>query len=230
MNLYVCILSHACIIHYFSKYQYRTKACEFYSESYLVDSNHLLTYKRSLRFSDIFRMTSQIKEFICQILFTRSVAGLKSLYLPIHITTATSVKETSSPEILIPTKAHADENESIQWFSQPATPKMDTSAISYKTTDNQTEHNLFEFIATLSEYRMYRFFAHYFVYITSVPGLITNPLTIYLSLTIQPQTSSEVYMLILGMTDLLNFFIRLLILKIGISNDVSWTDWSCKLL
>lgn len=49
-----------------------------------------------------------------------------------------------------------------------------------------------------SEYMVYVFLEKYFMYITSFPGLITNPLSIYVSLKMRPFTTSELHMFALG--------------------------------
>lgn len=76
---------------------------------------------------------------------------------------------------------------------------------SYETQSNKslqhvTAVNDRNSIVHFLEYRVYSFFVNYCVYITSVPGLLTNPLTIYLALKIQPQSTSELYMKFLAVS------------------------------
>lgn len=80
---------------------------------------------------------------------------------------------------------------------------------------------------TLKEYKMFIFFYEYFVYITSVPGLITNPITVYLSTKIEPRTTTELYMFTLGITDLVVVTIRMAF-RILLTYNFFWNDVSCK--
>lgn len=103
-----------------------------------------------------------------------------------------------------------------------------SSNVTYSDNDlqNATADSSGDFNSILEqfiEYRMYKFFVDYFVYVTSVPGLVTNPLTIYLAFKITPQGTSELYMKILGATDLLN-----VIMKIISFQSLYWTDLTCK--
>lgn len=79
----------------------------------------------------------------------------------------------------------------------------------------------------LPEYRVYDFVNKYFVLFTSIPGIFTNPLVIYISLTIKPYTTSELHMLFLGTTDLFVVMIRLLIYSLQ-TFKVPLTDQLCR--
>lgn len=61
----------------------------------------------------------------------------------------------------------------------------------------------------LTEYKVRTLIVSFFPYITSIPGLITNPLTIHVAISIKPYTTSELHMLLLGVTDLLVVIVRL---------------------
>lgn len=81
----------------------------------------------------------------------------------------------------------------------------------------------------LPEYKAYMFFKTYFVYITSVPGLVTNPMCIYIALNIRPRTTAEIHMFALGVTDCLVVSLRLLLLLLRQTKH-QWTNISCKLM
>lgn len=76
------------------------------------------------------------------------------------------------------------------------------------------------------EYKMFTFVNNYFMLLTSIPGIITNPLTIFVSLKIIPQKTSELHMLFLGSTDLCVVMLRLLIYSLNIFK-VPLTDQLC---
>lgn len=81
----------------------------------------------------------------------------------------------------------------------------------------------------LSEYRALMFFVDYFTYITSVPGIFTNALTIFVALKIHPRSTSELHMLLLGCTDFQVVSVRLAIHILRMLK-YNWTDVSCKIL
>lgn len=73
------------------------------------------------------------------------------------------------------------------------------------TTANSTyltRNLIYHHYKQLPAYLVYGFFFTYSIYITSIPGLITNSLTIYVSTKITPRTTSELNMFVLGATDL----------------------------
>lgn len=72
------------------------------------------------------------------------------------------------------------------------------------------------------EYRIYVLLSSYFVYVTSVPGLLNNPLTINLAFRLRLQSTSEQYMKIIGVTDLFNVVMRIVFYQ-----PIPWTDIEC---
>lgn len=81
----------------------------------------------------------------------------------------------------------------------------------------------------LAEYKAFYFLITYSTYITSIPGFVTNPLSVFFALKIRPKTTSEVHMLVLGITDFFLVFTRTTINAMRNFN-YHWTDFSCKLL
>lgn len=79
------------------------------------------------------------------------------------------------------------------------------------------------------EYRVYKFIRKYFVYLTSFPGLITNPLTIYVARNISPQSTSEIHMFVIGITDLVLVSLRFTYHLLE-QFEYQWTNISCKIL
>lgn len=82
-------------------------------------------------------------------------------------------------------------------------------------------------ITSWIEYKLANFLHKYFIYITSMPGVITNTLTIYLTTVIRPRSTTELYMFVLGVTDILVVCLRMtfnsmLVLK------YAFTDAACK--
>lgn len=98
-------------------------------------------------------------------------------------------------------------------FSTERTTAFDMSLSSgipkYNEHSQEMTISIKEYMMSLPIYNVVYFFANYFVYITSIPGLITNPLTIYLSAKIRPQTTCELYMMFLGITDLMVVVMRI---------------------
>lgn len=118
--------------------------------------------------------------------------------------------------------------------NEEATFSDDHIMLTNKTTTNVYEDptnitHLVHFIdyKTLPEYEVYSFFTTYFLFFTTVPGLLTNPLSIYVALKLRPQTTSELHMFVLGVTDFFVVLTRLTIhiLRLG---QYRWTDMSCK--
>lgn len=151
----------------------------------------------------------------------------KGLHLPFELTT---LNEASTPETHVAPSGRLNEYENTSLTNQPVTQQTDVNFTSDKTPDNKTEQDVFVYISSLPEYCIYKFLATYFVYITSIPGLVTNPLTIYLSLKLHPQTTSELYMFLLGITDFLNVAMRIIVLGMGNLINIFQTDWSCRVL
>lgn len=98
---------------------------------------------------------------------------------------------------------------------------LNTSLPSTKSTQTNLQQ--------LPEYRVYVFITKYFILFTSIPGIFTNPLIIYVSLKIRPYTTVELHMLFLGITDLLVITFRLLIYSIQIFK-IPLTDQLCRSL
>lgn len=105
--------------------------------------------------------------------------------------------------------------------------KYGYTEIPTKKVTGQNTKTLADIILNLTVYKVYRFIDRNFVYITSVPGLITNPLTIYLAAVMKPRTTSEIYMFVLGVTDFLVVLLRLSI-KIMVQSNYQWTDLICR--
>lgn len=84
-------------------------------------------------------------------------------------------------------------------------------------------------ILSSTEYKRFYFFNHHFFYFTTIPGLITNPLTIYLSSIIRPFGTFELHMCVLGTTDLAVVVNRLVFNILNVT-EFYWTDLLCKLI
>lgn len=82
---------------------------------------------------------------------------------------------------------------------------------------------------SLPEYKAYIFIINYYNYITSVPGLFTNPLVVYVSLKSRPFSPSKLHMFVLGVTDFLVVSTRI-IPSVFDHFMFQWTDASCKIL
>lgn len=85
------------------------------------------------------------------------------------------------------------------------------------------------YITSMPEYKAYIYLTRYFVFITSFPGFVTNPLTVVLSFTIKPHGTSEIYMFVLGLADFSVVCLRLTIRTLE-NVGYSWTEISCKIL
>lgn len=94
------------------------------------------------------------------------------------------------------------------------------------TSFERDSYNL-AYYRTLPEYKAYLFFIDYFFYFTSIPGLITNPLSIYVAVKIHPTTTSEVHMCVLGIADTFVVSTRI-ILNLLRFYEFKWTDITCK--
>lgn len=131
----------------------------------------------------ISEMANQIKVIICLLSLLEGVYFEKDLHLPFELTT---LNETSTPETHIAPSGRLNEYENTSRTHHPVT-RTDVNLTSDKTPDNKTEQDVFVYtcISSLPEYRIYTFIDTYFVYITPVPGMVTNPLTLKL----QPQTT-----------------------------------------
>lgn len=106
-------------------------------------------------------------------------------------------------------------------------PELETKL--YNSTENYiplAQYNTAD-LTLLPEYKIYYIFSKYLIYLTTVPGLITNPITIYISLKSVPFTPSELHMLVLGFTDLFVVSIRTLLHCLKLMEFV-WTDATCK--
>lgn len=101
----------------------------------------------------------------------------------------------------------------------------------YNTSTTTPEQRVTNYINYLemSEFKIYVFLVLYSRYFTSLPGMITNPMTVYFSWKIRPFSTSEMHMLILGVTDLFVVITRTTI-NVMASLNYMWTDVSCKLL
>ncbi|KAL4232782.1 hypothetical protein ACF0H5_007469 [Mactra antiquata] len=80
-----------------------------------------------------------------------------------------------------------------------------------------------------TEYQVYLFVNNYFVYFTTLPGFITNPLCIIVSLHVKPFRTSELYMLTLGITDWVHVIARFTLRQLTYFN-VEQTNFVCKLI
>lgn len=80
---------------------------------------------------------------------------------------------------------------------------------------------------SLLEYKVYMFFVKYFLYITSILGLITNPLSVFIAAKITPKGTSELHMIVLGVTDFIVVSLRIALYSMNIVKFL-WTDAACK--
>lgn len=97
----------------------------------------------------------------------------------------------------------------------------------FNTTVKQKSFNFFEVFAAYPETKALYFFNYYFMLITSIPGMITNPLTIFLVAKL-PKGTTELHVLVLGITDFVVVSLRLVIISL-IRYSFRWTDASCKI-
>lgn len=111
-----------------------------------------------------------------------------------------------------------------------------TSIYGEKFPNSSTNESLiFESVKYFSNYndfnelKAYVFIAKYFIYFTSIPGFITNPLSIYVALKLRPYTTTEFHILALGISDLSVVYFRLVVHVLR-RIEYSWNDLMCKLL
>lgn len=79
------------------------------------------------------------------------------------------------------------------------------------------------------EYKIAIFLNDYFVYITSIPGVITNTLIIYLTTVIKHRSTTELYMLILGVTDFIVVSFRITF-KTMMFLNYTFRDVDCRII
>lgn len=124
-------------------------------------------------------------------------------------------------------------NETVTEIHVPTSQEYKGIANSYdntKSTVANADNNirmLIEKVMALAEYKVYRFINRNFIFITSVPGLITNPLIVYLALIMKPRTTSEFHMLVLGVTDFCVVSFRLTT-KLMTKLSLTWTNLTCR--
>lgn len=132
---------------------------------------------------------------------------------------ALSSKHDSTMRIVI-TEGHIEEESTLTNFTN-ATTQMPFNLLFKSDTYNLA------FYRNLPEYKAYLFFRKYFVYFTSVPGLVTNPLSVFVALKSRPTTTSDVHMLTLGLTDTCVVSTRITLYLLQFYN-FQWTDIACK--
>lgn len=93
---------------------------------------------------------------------------------------------------------------------------------------NVTNHVSVVNYRQLREFRALQFFNDYFTFITSVPGIFTNALTIFVALKIDHRSTSELHMIILGCTDFQVVSVRLAVQILRVL-EYNMTDVLCKL-
>lgn len=79
------------------------------------------------------------------------------------------------------------------------------------------------------EYKGFAFVSKYFIYFTSIPGLLTNPLSMYVSSKIRPFSTTEFHMFSLGITDLLVVLFRFFIHVLRVIK-YNWNGDLCKVM
>lgn len=94
----------------------------------------------------------------------------------------------------------------------------------------QTTESLQEYMMSLPLYSVIISISKYFGFAVSLPGFITNPLTIYLSLKIKPQSKCELHMFLLGVNDLAVLSLRMThrLINIWFPND--WSEFLCRIV
>lgn len=114
---------------------------------------------------------------------------------------------------------------------------MDENTTSLRDSNSFTETVFTEFAISgnininykdFMTYKILLFLAKYSIYITSVPGLVTNPLSIYAAKKIRPTTTSETHMFFLGIADLFVVSSRLVV-QILREIEYGWASVECKM-
>lgn len=158
-------------------------------------------------------------------LLSRAVCGIVSLTIVhsqmiTHISSVNTINESTTSEIKTTTLPNSTLSKDY------------LIANSFKLTElvsNSSVKRNLPYYRELLVYKAYRFFLKHFIYFTSVPGLFTNPLSIYVGANIRPRSTFEFHMIALGITDFFVVFFRLCIHVLR-SFKYNWTDVSCKLL
>lgn len=147
-----------------------------------------------------------------------------------------SENESSINTTFVPDRSTAAGNSSVKFVcgnhSDITTTSSETSQsncsvwIGSNISDTQTGIGE-KRVEDYTEYKVYMFMLNYFVYITSVPGFITNPLCVITSLSVKPFFTSELFMLTLGITDFINVVFRLMVRQMDHYN-VNQSLFVCK--
>lgn len=163
-------------------------------------------------------------EAVSVLWFTKFLSEVISSQIPIYLSSEDPFLQATST-----VTADVLASDGFRLKGQTMT-KTHSSAVKSKPSENHNPVSLaFQQLRLLPEYKYHMFMLKYFTYITSVPGILTNLLTIYVSVIIKLQTASETHMLVLGITDLIINVLRLA-LHVMEYFQYSWSKAGCQIL